>query len=145
MIIKPGAHKAQAAEPAVSKKIETYQELKLEADEIARLVSVWHFIEAEQRLLKLTKMKYPLRDERSVTCRSLRTRLCAAPPAIATDAEATLVFSMILDREAELLALAEAATDAGFPGQKESELAVVRALLRLIFSPNVRMPLSRLQ
>jgi hypothetical protein len=57
---------------------------------------------------------------------------------------ADLVFSMILDREAELLAAAEAEADA-FPGQKESELAVVRALLRLIFSPNVRMPLSRLQ
>jgi hypothetical protein len=53
----------------------------------------------------------------------------AAPPAIATDA----------------LAAAEAAAEAGFPGQKESELDVVRALLRLIFSPNVRMPLSRLQ
>jgi hypothetical protein len=53
----------RAAETAVSKKIETYQELKREADEIARLVSVWHFIEAEQRLLKLTKMKYPLWDE----------------------------------------------------------------------------------
>jgi hypothetical protein len=50
-----------------------------------------------------------------------------------------------LNREAELVALAEAEADAGFPGQKESELAVVRALLRLILSPNVRMPLSRLQ
>jgi hypothetical protein len=39
----------------------------------------------------------------------------------------------------------EAEADAGFPGQKESELAVVRALLRLILSSNVRMPLSRLQ
>jgi hypothetical protein len=58
---------------------------------------------------------------------------------------ADLVFSEILSREAELLALAEAEAEAGFPGQKESELAVVRALLRLIFSPNVRMPLSRLQ
>jgi hypothetical protein len=46
---------------------------------------------------------------------------------------------------AELVALAEAEADAGFPGQKESELAVFRALLRLILSPNVRMPLSRLQ
>ena len=53
----------RAAETAVSKKIETYQELKREADEIARLVSVWHFIEAEQRLLKLTKIKHPLWDE----------------------------------------------------------------------------------
>jgi hypothetical protein len=69
----------------------------------------------------------------------------ASPPAIATDALANLVFSMILDREAELVAQAEAEADAGVPGQKESELAVVRALLRLIFSPNVRMPLSRLQ
>ena len=51
------------APAAVSKKIETYQELKREADEIARLVSVWNFIEAEQRLLNLTKMKYPLWDE----------------------------------------------------------------------------------
>ena len=58
---------------------------------------------------------------------------------------ADLVFSQILEREAELIALAEAEADAGFPGQKESELAVVRALLRLILSPNVRMPLSRLQ
>jgi hypothetical protein len=68
-----------------------------------------------------------------------------APPAIATDAMADLIFSLILDREAELLAAAETEADAGFPGQKESELAVVRALLRLILSPNVRMPLSRLQ
>ena len=64
---------------------------------------------------------------------------------LATDALADLVFSLILDREAELVALAEAEADAGFPGQKVSELAVVRALLRLILSPNVRMPLSRLQ
>jgi hypothetical protein len=74
-----------------------------------------------------------------------RRVLSAAPPAIATDDLADLIFSEILDREAELLAQAEAAADAGFPGQKETELAVVRALLRLIFSPNVRMPLSRLQ
>ncbi len=47
--------------------------------------------------------------------------------------------------EAELVASAEAEAEAGFPGQKESELAVVRVLLRLILSPNVRMPLSRLQ
>jgi hypothetical protein len=67
-----------------------------------------------------------------------------APPAIATDDLANLVFSQLLDREAELIALAEAEADAGFPGQKESELAVVRALLRLILSPDVRMPLSRL-
>jgi hypothetical protein len=70
----------------------------------------------------------------------------AAPPAIATDVLADLgFFSELLSREAELAASAEAEADAGFPGQKESELAVVRALLRLILSPNVRMPLSRLQ
>ncbi len=69
----------------------------------------------------------------------------AAPPSIATDALADLVFSMLLSREAELVALAEAEADAGFPGQKETELAVVQALLRLVLSPNVRMPLSRLQ
>ena len=63
----------------------------------------------------------------------------AAPPAIATDALADLVFSELLSREAELVDEAEA----GFPVQ--TELDVVRALLRLIFSPNVRMPLSRLQ
>jgi hypothetical protein len=68
----------------------------------------------------------------------------AAPPAIATDALADLVFSLILDREAELLAPAEADAAAGLPEQKASELAVVRALLRLVLSPNVRMPLSRL-
>jgi hypothetical protein len=68
----------------------------------------------------------------------------AATPAIATDATADLVFSELLRRETELVALAEAEADAGFPGQKETELAVVRALLRLILSPNVRMPLSRL-
>lgn len=69
----------------------------------------------------------------------------AAPPAIATDALATLVFSLILEREAELVTQAEAEADTEVPGQKESELAVVRALLRLILSPIVRMPLSRLQ
>ena len=63
----------------------------------------------------------------------------AAPPAIATDALADLVFSMILSREDELVAEAEA----GLP--RQVELDVVRALLRLIFSPNIRMPLSRLQ
>jgi hypothetical protein len=67
------------------------------------------------------------------------------PRAIVTDALADIVFSEILDREAELLAQAVAAADAGFPGQKETELDVVRALLRLILSPIVRMPLSRLQ
>jgi|GEM_PF-5990445 len=68
-----------------------------------------------------------------------------AAPAIATDDLANLVFSQLLDREAELIALAEAEADAGVPGEEESNLAVVRALLRLILSPNVRMPLSRLQ
>jgi hypothetical protein len=63
----------------------------------------------------------------------------AAPPAIATDALADLVFSMILSREDELVAEAEA----GLP--RQDELDVVRALLRLVLSPNVRMPLSRLQ
>ena len=41
-----------------------------------------------------------------------------APPAIATDAMVDLIFSLILDREAELVALVEAEADAGFPGQK---------------------------
>jgi hypothetical protein len=68
----------------------------------------------------------------------------AAPPTIETDATADLVFSELLRRETELAAQAEAEADAGFPGQKELELDVVRALLRLILSPNVRMPLSRL-
>ena len=74
-----------------------------------------------------------------------REQSSAAQPAIAPDTLADLVFSLILSREDELVALAEAEADAGFPGQKESELAVVRALLRLILSPSVRMPLSRLQ
>jgi hypothetical protein len=69
----------------------------------------------------------------------------ATPPAIATDALADLIFSTLLSRETELVAQTEADAEAGFPGQKETELDVVRALLRLIFSPNVRMPLSRLQ
>jgi hypothetical protein len=60
----------------------------------------------------------------------------AAPPA---DAMADLVFSQLLSREDELVAEAEA----GLP--RQDELDVVRALLRLILSPNVRMPLSRLQ
>jgi hypothetical protein len=58
---------------------------------------------------------------------------------------ADLLFSELLSREAELAASAEAEADAGFPGQKESELAVVRALIRLILSPDVRMPRERLQ
>jgi hypothetical protein len=73
-----------------------------------------------------------------------RRELSAAPPAIATDATADLVFSELLRREAELAAAVEADAEAGFQGQKETELDVVRALLRLILSPNVRMPLSRL-
>ena len=57
----------------------------------------------------------------------------------------TWFFHVILDRGAELVALAEAEAEAeaGFPMQDEPE--AVRALLRLILSPNVRMPLSRLQ
>jgi hypothetical protein len=50
-----------------------------------------------------------------------------------------LVFSVILEREAELVGQVAV----GQP--MERELAVVRALLRLIFSSDVRMPLSRLQ
>jgi hypothetical protein len=50
-----------------------------------------------------------------------------APPAVATDALADLVFSELQSREAELVAEADAAAEAGVPGQKESELAVVRA------------------
>jgi hypothetical protein len=60
----------------------------------------------------------------------------AAPPA---DVEADLVFSMLLSREAELVDEAEAGLVV------QDQLDVVQALLRLIFSPNVRMPLSRLQ
>jgi hypothetical protein len=63
--------------------------------------------------------------------------LSSAPPP--ADALADLVFSQILNREAELIEEAEA----GLP--RQAELAVIRALLRLIFSPNVRMLLSRLQ
>jgi hypothetical protein len=62
----------------------------------------------------------------------------AAPPAIETDALADLLFSELLKREVELAAEVEA----GLP--MEHELDVVQALLRLILSPNVRMPLSRL-
>jgi hypothetical protein len=72
----------------------------------------------------------------------LTDRERAAPPA---DALADIVFSAVLDREAELVAAAKAEANAGVPGQKEAELAIIRALLRLIFSPNVRMLLSRLQ
>ena len=68
--------------------------------------------------------------------RWLRELSSAAPPA---NVMADLVFSMILSREDELVAEAEA----GLP--RQAELAVVQALLRLILSPNVRMPLSRLQ
>ncbi|MGB7046489.1 MAG: hypothetical protein WBD65_16820 [Methylocella sp.] len=66
-----------------------------------------------------------------------RRELCgAAPPA---DAMADLVFSQLLSREAELVADDEAGLS------RQVELDVVRALLRLIFSPNVRRPLSHLQ
>jgi hypothetical protein len=60
----------------------------------------------------------------------------AAPPA---DVLADVSFSQILAREAELLA----AVEIGLPGQEE--LDMVRALLRLIFSSDVRPPQSRLQ
>jgi hypothetical protein len=63
--------------------------------------------------------------------------LSSAPPP--ADALADIIFSMLLTREAELVDEAEA----GFVVQ--DQLDVVRALLRLILSPNVRMPLSRLQ
>jgi hypothetical protein len=49
-----------------------------------------------------------------------------------------VVFSQILNREAELM------EEAGAGLAVQDRLDVVRALLRLIFSPNVRMPLSRL-
>jgi hypothetical protein len=57
----------------------------------------------------------------------------------AKDAMADLIFSLLLDRENELVAEAEAGLAV------QDQLDVVRALLRLIFSPNVRMPLTRLQ
>jgi hypothetical protein len=62
-----------------------------------------------------------------------------AAQSITTDALDDLIFSRLLDRVDELVAEAEA----GLP--REDELDAVRALLRLILSPNVRMPLSRLQ
>jgi hypothetical protein len=62
-----------------------------------------------------------------------------AAAAITTDALDDSIFSWILDREDELLAEVEA----GIP--RQDELDVVRALIRLVLSPNVRMPLSRLQ
>jgi hypothetical protein len=50
-----------------------------------------------------------------------------------------VIFSWILDREGELSEMME-------PGlAMEHEPDVIQALLRLILSPNVRMPLSRLQ
>jgi hypothetical protein len=67
--------------------------------------------------------------------RWLRELSSAAPPA---DFLADVVFSQILNREAELM------EEAGAGSAVQDELDVVRALLRLIFSPNVRMPLSRL-
>jgi hypothetical protein len=57
---------------------------------------------------------------------------------LATDVSADIVLSVVFSREAELVEEAEA----GLP--RQVELDVVRALLRLILSPNVRMPLSRL-
>jgi hypothetical protein len=60
----------------------------------------------------------------------------AAPPA---DVLADVVFSRLLTREAELLADVEI----GLP--RQDELDVVRALLRLIFSSDVRPSRSRLQ
>jgi hypothetical protein len=62
-----------------------------------------------------------------------------AAPSITADELDDVVFSWILDRETELVA------DVGAGLLREDELDVVRALLRLILSPNVRMPLSRLQ
>ena len=41
----------------------------------------------------------------------------ATPPAVAKDADADLVFSQLLSREAELAALAEADDKAGIPGR----------------------------
>ena len=68
-----------------------------------------------------------------------RLKLSSAAPPLAPDTLDDLIFSLLLDREDELVAEAEA----GLP--RERELAIVQALLRLILSPNVRMPLSRLQ
>jgi hypothetical protein len=50
-----------------------------------------------------------------------------------------VIFEWLLDRVDELVADVEA----GIP--RQDELDAVRALVRLILSPNVRMPLSRLQ
>ncbi len=55
------------------------------------------------------------------------------------DVLADVVFSIILNREEELLA----AIAAGLPGQEELE--IVRALLRLIVSNTAPVPPSRLQ
>jgi hypothetical protein len=74
-----------------------------------------------------------------LTDREQRDLSVTAGEAIMTDALDDLIFSWILDREGELLA----EVDAEIP--RQDELDVIRALLRLIFSPNVRMPLSRLQ
>jgi hypothetical protein len=68
--------------------------------------------------------------------RWMRELSSASPPA---DVLADVVFSQFLLREAELLA----AVEIGLPGQEE--LDMVRALLRLIFSSDVRPPQSRLQ
>jgi hypothetical protein len=68
-----------------------------------------------------------------------RWRRELASPAPPADVLADLVFSQLLSREDELVAEAET----GLP--RQDELDVIQALLRLILSPNVRMPLSRLQ
>jgi hypothetical protein len=62
-----------------------------------------------------------------------------AAQSIAADELDDVVFSWILAREDELTA------DVAAGILREHELSVVRSLLRLILSPNVRMPLSRLQ
>jgi hypothetical protein len=65
------------------------------------------------------------------------TEMVAQP--ITADPLDDLIFSWILDREDEL------AADVAAGLLMEHELDVVRALLRLILSPNVRMPRARLQ
>jgi hypothetical protein len=62
-----------------------------------------------------------------------------AAQAVTADPLDDLIFSWILDREAELADEVEAGL------LMEHELDVVRALLRLILSPNIRMPRARLQ
>jgi hypothetical protein len=62
----------------------------------------------------------------------MTTRPTNLAPISGPDALDDLIFSWILDRQDELAASAEAAADAGFPGQ--DELDVVRTLVRLILS-----------